>query len=89
MIIYFCLFRDYDTSPEAWVKWHIELEEVNCDYLLESGEQKASIALALLKRSARDKFQQTLRRLDTENAASPAQQRNTPDERFSNGTGGS
>jgi hypothetical protein len=76
------LFGDYDTSPEAWVKWRIELEEVIRDYPLESGEQKASLALALLKGSARDKFQQTLRELDTENAARPAQQRKTPDELF-------
>ena len=40
------------------------------------------MALALLKGSAREKFQQTLRRLKTENAASPAQQRKTPDELF-------
>jgi len=65
------LFGDYDTSPEAWVKWRIELEEVIRDYPLESGEQKASMALALLKGIARDKFQQTLRELDTENAARP------------------
>ena len=62
------LFGDYDTSPEAWVKWRIELEEVIRDYPLESGEQKASMALALLKGSARDKFQQTLREIDAENA---------------------
>jgi hypothetical protein len=76
------LFGDYDTSPEAWVKWRLELEEVIRDYPLEPGEQKASMALALLKGSARDRFQQTLRELDTENAARPAQQRKTPDERF-------
>ena len=76
------LFGDYDTSPEAWVKWRIELEEVIRDYPLESGEQKTSMALALLKGSARDKFQQTWRRLDTENAASPARQRKTPNEIF-------
>jgi hypothetical protein len=39
------LIRDYDTSPEAWVKWHIELEEVIRDYQLESGEQKVSMAI--------------------------------------------
>ncbi|KAI2496595.1 hypothetical protein MHU86_17923 [Fragilaria crotonensis] len=44
--------------------------EVIRDYPLESGEQKASMALALLKGSARDKFQQTWR-LDTENVAGP------------------
>jgi hypothetical protein len=76
------LFGDYDTSPEAWVKLRIELEEVIRDYPLESGEQKASMALALLKGSARDKFQQTLRELDTENAARPARQKKTPDELF-------
>ena len=76
------LFGDYDTSPEAWVKWRIELEEVIRDYPLESGEQKASMALALLKGSARDKFQQTLRELDTENAARPARRKKTPDELF-------
>ncbi len=40
------------------------------------------MALALLKGSARDKFQQTLRELDKENAARPAWQRKTPDEVF-------
>ena len=64
------------------MKWRIELEEVICDYPLESGEQKASMALALLKGSARDKFQQMLRELDTENAARPARQRKTPNELF-------
>ena len=76
------LFGDYDTSSEAWVKWHIELEEVIRDYPLESSKQKASMSLALLKGSAWDKFQQTLRELDTENAACPARQRKTPDELF-------
>ena len=67
------LFGDYDTSPEAWVKWRIELEEVIRDYPLESGKHKLSMALALLKGSARDKYQQTWHRLvDTENVASPA-----------------
>jgi hypothetical protein len=70
-----CLFGDYDTSPEAWVTWRIEFEEVIHDDPLESGDQKASMALALLKGSARDKFQQTLRELDTENAARPARQK--------------
>ncbi|KAI2499093.1 hypothetical protein MHU86_15423 [Fragilaria crotonensis] len=69
-------------DEEAWVKWRIELEEVIRDYPLESGEQKASMALALLKGSARDKFQQTWRRLDTENVAGPARQRKTPNEIF-------
>ncbi len=49
-----CLFGDYDTSPEAWVKWRIELEVVIRDYWRESGKQKVSMALALLKGSARD-----------------------------------
>ncbi|KAI2495412.1 hypothetical protein MHU86_19087 [Fragilaria crotonensis] len=40
------------------------------------------MALALLKGSARDKFQQTWRRLDTENVAGPARQRKTPNEIF-------
>ena len=60
------LFGDSDTSPEAWVKWRIELEEIIRDYPLETGEHKASMALALLKGSARDKFQQMLLTLDTE-----------------------
>ena len=60
------VFGDSDTSPKAWVKWRIELENVIRDYLLETGEHKASMALALLKGSARDKFQQTLWTLDTE-----------------------
>jgi hypothetical protein len=78
-----CLFGDNDTPPEAWVKWRIELKEVICDYPLKSGKQKASMALALRKgRSARDKFQQTLRELDTENATCPARQRKTSDELF-------
>jgi hypothetical protein len=64
------------------VKWRIELEEVIRDYALESCEQKAAMVLALLKGSARDKFQQTLRELDTENAARPARQKETPDELF-------
>jgi hypothetical protein len=51
------LFGDSDTSPEAWVKWGIELEEIVRDYPLETGNHKASMALALLKGSARDKFQ--------------------------------
>jgi hypothetical protein len=76
------LFGDYDTSQEAWVKWRIELEEVISDYPLESGKQKVSLALALLMGSARDKFQQTLHDLDTENATRPARQRKTPDELF-------
>jgi hypothetical protein len=77
-----CLFGDYNTSPEAWVKWRIELKEVISDYPLKSGKLKASMALALLKGSAREKFQQTLRELDTKNAARPARQRKTGDEVF-------
>ncbi len=66
------LFGDYDMSrAEVWVKWRIELKEVIHDYPLESGKQKASTVLALLKGSARDKFQQMWCRLDTENVASP------------------
>jgi hypothetical protein len=64
------------------VKWRIELKEVIRNYPLESGKQKASMALALVKSSERDKFQQTLRELDMENAARPARQRKTPDELF-------
>ena len=51
------LFGDSDTSPEAWIKWRIELDEVIRDYPLESGDHKTAMALALLKGSARDKFQ--------------------------------
>jgi hypothetical protein len=40
------------------------------------------MALALLKGSARDKFQQMLREHDTENTARPARQRKTQDEHF-------
>jgi hypothetical protein len=76
------LFGDYDTSPEARVKWRIDFEEVIRDYPHESGEQKASLAFALLSGSAKDKFQQRLCRLETEYAASPAQQKKTPDELF-------
>ena len=54
------LFGDSDMSPEAWVKWRIELKEIIRDFPLETGKHKASMALALLKGSARDKFQQTL-----------------------------
>ena len=45
------------------------------DYLLETGKHKASMALALLKGSARDKFQQTILTLDTENQALPEAER--------------
>ena len=64
-------------SPEAWVKWRIELEGIIRDFPLETGKHKASMALALLKGSARDKFQQTLLTLDTENTAKPEEQRKT------------
>jgi hypothetical protein len=40
------------------------------------------MAVALFKDSARDKFQQTMRRLETENAASPPQQKKTSDKLF-------
>ena len=73
-----CLFGDSDMSPEDWAKWRIELKEGTCDYPLESGKQKVYRAVALLIDSARDKFQQTLRKLKTENAASPARQKKTP-----------
>ena len=77
------LFGGNDTSPEAWVNCCIELEDVIRDYPLESGKQKASMALALLlKGNARDIFQQRLRRLKMENTASPARQKKTPDEHF-------
>jgi hypothetical protein len=69
------VFGDYDTSPEAWIKSCIELDEIICDYPLESGEHKAAMALALLKGSARDKFQQTLLTLDTENTEKPEDER--------------
>ena len=70
-----CLFGDSDMSPEAWVKWRIELEEIIRDFPLETGKHKASIALALLKGSARDKFQQTMLTLDMENTAKPEEQK--------------
>ena len=76
------LFGDSDTSPEAWVKWRIELEEIIRDYPLETGEHKASMALALLKGSARDKFQQTLLTLDTENNGRPEEQKKSRNEIF-------
>ena len=65
------LFGDSDTSPEAWIKWRIELDKIIRDYPLETGEHKAAMALALLNGSARDKFQQTILTLDTENIALP------------------
>jgi hypothetical protein len=47
-----------------------------------SNKAKASMVLALLKGSARDKFQQMLCEVDMENAARPTQWRKTPDELF-------
>ena len=52
------LFGDSDRSPEAWVKWRIELDDIIRDYPLKTGNHKTAMALALLKGSARDKFQQ-------------------------------
>ena len=57
------------------MKWRIELDEIIRDYPLETGKHKASMPLALLKGSARDKFQQTLLTLDTENTEKPEEQR--------------
>ena len=47
-------------SPEAWVKWRIELEEIIRDFPLETSKHKASMARALLKGKTREKFQQIL-----------------------------
>ena len=72
------LFGDSDMSPEAWVKWCIELKEIIHDFPLETGKHKASMVLTLLKSSARDKFQQTrLLTLDMENTAKPEEERKT------------
>ena len=76
------VFGDSDTSPNAWVKWRIELEDVIRDYPLETDEHKTSMALALLKGSAGDKFQQTLWTLDTENTEKPADERKDRNENF-------
>ena len=65
------VFGDSDMSPEGWIKWRIELDEIIRDYPLETGKHKATMALALLKGSARDKFQQTLLTLDTESTEKP------------------
>ena len=62
-------------SPEVWIKWRIELDKIIRDYPLETGKHKAAMALALLKGSARDKFQQTLLTLDTENTEKPEAKR--------------
>ena len=59
------------------IKWRIELDEIIRDYPLESGDHKAAIALALLKGSARDKFQQTILILDTDNKDLPKESRKT------------
>ena len=69
------LFGDYDTSPEAWVKWRIELDDIIRDYPRKSGNNKTAMALALLKGSARDKFQQTILTLDTDNKELPEEER--------------
>ena len=69
------VFGDSDTLPEAWVKWGIELDEIIRDYPLESGDHKSAMALALMKGSARDKFQQTLLTLNNENAEKPVAER--------------
>ena len=69
------LFGDSDRSPEAWIKWRIELDEIIRDYPLESGAHKTAMALALLKGSARDKFQQTVLTLDTDNKELPEEER--------------
>ena len=64
------------------MKWHIKLKEIICDYPPETGRHKASMALALLKGSAGDKFQQTLLTLDMENKQKPEEQRKTRNEIF-------
>ena len=69
------LFGDSDTSPEAWIKWHIELDEIIRDYPLESGDDKTAMALALLKGCTKDKFQQTILTLDTDNKELPEEER--------------
>ena len=53
----------------------IELDEIIRDYPLESGDHKTAMALALLKGSARDKFQQTILTLDMDNNALPEEER--------------
>ena len=63
------LFGDYDTSPEAWVKWRMEFKEVINAYQLNDLRNKVMLANNLLKDSARDKFQQTHTRLEAENSA--------------------
>ena len=62
-------------SPEAWIKWLKELDEIICDYPLKTGKHKGTMALALLKGSARDKFQQAILTLDTDNNALPEAER--------------
>ena len=65
------LFGDSDTSPEVWIKWRIELDDIIRDYPLKTGDHKTAMALALLKGNARDKFQQTILTLDTSNKELP------------------
>ena len=48
----FCLFLG--------IKWRIELDKIIRDYPLEYGDNTTAMAIALLKGSARDKFQQTI-----------------------------
>ena len=69
------LFGDSDTSPEACIKWRIDFDEIIRDYPLKSGDNKTAMALALLKGSARDKFQQTRLTLDTDNKELPEEER--------------
>ena len=71
------LFGDSVLTPEAWVKWRIELEEIISDFPLETGKHKAPMVLALLTGRARDKFQHPLLTMDTQNAAKPEEQRKT------------
>ena len=78
------LFGDSDTSPEAWIKWRIELDEIIRDYPLKTDDHKSVMALVLLKGSARDKFQQTLLTLDTENAEKPEEDQKDRHDIFKN-----
>jgi hypothetical protein len=64
------------------VSLSIELKKIIRDYPLETGEHKASMGLALLKGSARDKFQQTLLTLDMENNGRPEEQKKSHNEIF-------
>lgn len=67
------LFGDSDESPEAWVKWCMELQEVIRDFPLTDGNQKIAMAIALLKGRAREKVQHTHIRLLAENDKSNLQ----------------